>query len=513
MIRHIVTVSSGTLTSRILGFVRDALIAALLGAGAIADAFLVAFQFINVARRMLAEGALNAALVPGYLRVREADGQGAAAAFAGRVMGTLTLILVAIGAVLGLLMPLVVTLLAPGFNGQPTLDLAVTDARLMLPYFAFVAPVSVMMGVLNAEHRFTLSAFSPVLFNVVLIGAMIGLMIWPHDATFASHVIAGTVGVAGCLQTLILIQRRPRRDGLASPLRIAFDADMRGFLRKAVPGMIANSGPQLLIVAGAIIASSSPAAVSWLYFANRLIELPVGVVGVAMGTVLVPTMTRAVHDRDKDALVQTESRGLELAIGLALPATLGLIALGEMIVRVLFEHGAFTASDTRSTAAALAMLALGLPAHVLVKTLAPAFFARDNTMTPLVATLAGVAVAVVAASILGSRFGANGVAASIALASWFSAALLLRNGASTFGFSFDAVARQRLPRIVFSAATMGAALALANTFVSPVTAQADLVAQLFILGGLIAGGISFYALLLELFGVVSWTKAIGDLRG
>lgn len=513
MIRHIVTVSSGTLTSRILGFLRDALIAALLGAGAIADAFLVAFQFINVARRMLAEGALNAALVPGYLRTRDAEGKTAAAAFAGRVMGTLTLILVAIGAVLALAMPLLVTALAPGFAGQPTMEWAVNNARLMLPYFAFVAPVSVMMGVLSAEHRFALSAFSPVLFNIVLIGAMIGLLIWPHDAAFASHVIAGTVGVAGCLQTLVLMQRRPHRDGLATPLRIVFDNEMRGFLRKAVPGMIANSGPQLLIVAGAIIASSSPAAVSWLYFANRLIELPVGVVGVAMGTVLVPTLTRAVHDRDQIVLAQTESRGLELAIGLALPATLGLIALGEMIVRVLFEHGAFTADDTRATAAALAMLALGLPAHVLVKTLAPAFFARDNTMTPLIATLAGVAIAVIAGAVLGSRFGANGVAASIALASWFSAALLLRLGATTFGFSFDAVARQRLPRIVISAVAMGAALAGANAFVAPVTEQADLIAQLIILGGMVAGGISFYALLLELFGVVSWAKAIGDLRG
>jgi putative peptidoglycan lipid II flippase len=342
---------------------------------------------------------------------------------------------------------------------------------------------------------------------------MTGLLIWPHDAAFASHVIAGTVGVAGCLQTLILIQRRPRRAGLATPLRIVFDSEMRAFLRKAVPGMIANSGPQLLIVAGAIIASSSPAAVSWLYFANRLIELPVGVVGVAMGTVLVPTLTRAVHDHDDVVLAQTESRGLELAIGLALPATLGLIALGDMIVRVLFEHGAFTADDTRATAMALAMLALGLPAHVLVKTLAPAFFARDNTQTPLIATLAGVAVAIVAGMALGSRFGANGVAASIALASWFSAALLLQAGSSTFGFSFDAVARRRLPRIVIAALAMGVALAGANAFVAPVTAQANLIAQLIILGGLIAGGISFYALLLELLGVVSWTKAIGDLRG
>src|SRR5882724_3921775 len=177
MIRHVVTVSSGTLCSRLLGFVRDSLVAALLGAGPIADAFLVAFQFINVARRMLTEGALNAALVPGYLRTRDSNGPMAAAAFAGRVMGTITLILIVIAALLALMMPFVMALLAPGFVAT-TLQLAVTDARLMLPYFAFVGPVTVMMGVLNAEHRFMLSAFSPLLFNVTLIILMIALLLW-----------------------------------------------------------------------------------------------------------------------------------------------------------------------------------------------------------------------------------------------------------------------------------------------------------------------------------------------
>src|SRR3977135_4110158 len=325
MIRSFLTVSTGTLSSRLLGFVRDAGIAALLGTGPVADAFLVAFQLVNVVRRLLSEGALNAALIPAWLRVRETAGAIAAAAFAGRVLGTISAALIVAAALIGLLMPFVIAALAPGFAGQATSQMAVDDARLMLPYLAFAGPVTVMMALLNAQHRFVLTAFSPLLFNVALIAVMIALLTWRQDAGFAALVMAATVGIAGLLQLLILVLRRG--GSIATPLRISFDGQMRGFFGKAITGMIASSGPQLLVVAGAVIASTSPSAVSWLYFANRLIELPLGIVGVAMGTVLVPELTRALRGDDRAATMHAESRGLELAVGLALPATLGLIVL------------------------------------------------------------------------------------------------------------------------------------------------------------------------------------------
>ena len=190
MIRHILTVSTGTLTSRMLGFLRDSLIAALLGAGTVADAFLVAFQFINVTRRSFTEGALNAALVPSYLRVRETEGKVAAAAFAGRALGCVSLILICIALALTLLMPLVISVLAPGFVGRESLQFAINDARLMMPYFAFVGPSIVMIGVLNAEHRYLLTAFSPVLFNVTLIVVLVVLLVWRHEPLFSATVIA-----------------------------------------------------------------------------------------------------------------------------------------------------------------------------------------------------------------------------------------------------------------------------------------------------------------------------------
>jgi putative peptidoglycan lipid II flippase len=509
MIRAFLTVSTGTLASRLLGFARDSMIAALLGAGPVADAFLVAFQQVNVVRRLLTEGALNAALVPAWLRVREAEGAVAAAAFAGRVLGTVSAILVVAAAILGLAMPLVISALAPGFIGHDTLALAVDDSRLMLPYLAFAGPVAVMMGLLNAQARFALTAFAPVLFNITLIAVMLALLVWRRDASMAALVTAATVGIAGLLQLLILVLPG---GSLATPPQISFDAGMRGFFRKAIPGMIASAGPQWLIVAGAIIASSAPSAVSWLYFANRLIELPLGIVGVAMGTVLVPELTRALRGDDRLAMAHAESRGLELAVGLALPATLGLMVLSTPVVRMLFEHGAFTADDTAATAQALIWLALGLPAHVLVKALSPAFFARDDTSTPLLATLKGFAVAIVAALLFGRLFGAAGIAASIALGAWSSTLALIRRGATSFGFSIDAAARRRLPRIVLAALVMGGLLWLAARFALPLAENSHGLAQAALLLVLIAGGIAAYGGLLGLLGVTGWRETLNAIR-
>ena len=507
MIRSFLTVSTGTLASRLLGFARDSMIAALLGTGPVADAFLAAFQLVNVVRRLLTEGALNAALVPAWLRERETGGTVAATAFAGRVLGTVSAALVVAAALLGLLMPWVMTALAPGFAGNETLQLAVGDARLMLPYLAFAGPVTVLLALSSAQGRFALTAFSPLLFNIALITVMIALFIWRQDASFTAVMLAATVGVAGLLQLSMLALRHG--DSVAAPLRLAFDPPMRGFIATAIPGMVASSGPQLLIVGGAIIASQSPSAVSWLYFANRLVELPLGIVSVAMGTVLVPELTRALRGGDAGALASAESRALELATGLALPATLGLIVLSTPIVRLLVEHGAFTALDTTATAQALIWLALGLPAHVLVKSLSPAFFAREDTLTPLIAMLKGLVVAILSAVLLGHFFGATGIAASIALGAWSNAASLIRRGAATFGFSIDTAVRRRLPRIAAAAFLMGALLWLAVMFIP---APIHILAQAAVLAVSIAGGIAAYGLCLALLGVTGWRQTVNAIR-
>jgi putative peptidoglycan lipid II flippase len=228
--------------------------------------------------------------------------------------------------------------------------------------------------------------------------------------------------------------------------------------------------------------------------------------------VLVPELTRALRGGDRDAVAHAQSRGLELAIGLALPAMLGLIVLSAPVVRMLFEHGVFTASDTAATAQSLMWLALGLPAHVLVKALAPAFFARDDTLRPLWATLKGLAVAIALAFVLGRLFGAGGIAASIALGAWSCAFSLIRGGAATFGFSIDAAARRRLPRIVAAALAMGGLLWLTARVALPLVPDSHGLALAFVLAVLISGGIAVYVMLLALSGVIGWGEAVHAVK-
>jgi len=487
--------------------VRDSMIAALLGAGPIADAFLLAFQLTNVVRRLLTEGALNAALIPAWLRLRDGKGEVAAAAFAGRVLATISTVLIGATALLGLLMPFVLTALAPGFAGKETLQLAVNDARLMLPYLAFAGPSTVMLALFSAQSRFALTAFSPLLFNLALIAAMIVLIMLGKTAEFVAPALATTVGIAGLLQLLFLVSRRS--DRIATPLRVSFDAEMRSFFARAVPGMLANSAPQFLMVGGAVIASSSPSAVSWLYFANRLIELPLGIVSVAMGTVLVGELTRSL--RDGDAAAAAQAHALELTLGLALPATFGLIVLSEPIVRLLFEHGAFTAQDTGATAQALRWLALALPANVLSKALAPSFFAREDTATPLKAGLIGFIVAIIAAFILSHLFGVSGVAAGIALGAWSSAASLTRRATAAFGFSLPAATQRRFAKITVAASIMAGLLWL-TIRLTLLSAPTHGLAQAMSILLTMAGGLAIYLLLLDLFGVAGWRDAVNAVR-
>lgn len=506
MIRPFLTVSSGTLASRLLGFVRDSMVAALLGAGPVADAFLVAFQFVNVVRRLLTEGALNAALVPAWLRLRESGGATSAAAFAGRVLGTVSAATLLMAALIGMALPLIARLpVGPGVEGATALQPAIENARLMLPYLAFAGPAAVMMALSNAQGRFALTAFSPLLFNIALIAVAILLFLHGDTAELAARGLAITVGVAGLLQLTALVFLRG--GATATPVRASLDPQMRAFLGRALPGMIASSAPQLLLVTAAIVASFSPSAVSWLYYANRLIELPLGLVGVAMGTVLVGELSRAVQAGEHEAAAHAQSRAIEMAAALALPATLGLIVLAEPIVRLLFEHGKFTAGDTAATARALMWLALGLPAQVLFKALAPAFFARDNMAAPLTAVFKAILLALASALLFGHFFGVEGIAAGIALGAWSSALTLLREGATRFGLAIDAAAKRRLPRILAAALAMAAAIWWLQRGL-----PGGELAQALTLAALIAAGVVAYGLLLPLFGVLRWRDTVNALK-
>ncbi len=292
-----------------------------------------------------------------------------------------------------------------------------------------------------------------------------------------------------------------------TPLSVSFGAPMRRFMALAIPGLVASGIPQITIIAAVMVASASHSAVSWLYYANRLIELPLGIVGIAIGTVLVPAFAHALRSGDKDELAAAESRGLEIAMFLALPAAVALAVLAEPIVAVLFERGAFTAADTAATAAALSALALGLPGHVLVKAFSPIFFAREDTATPMYAALAGFVVALVGSLLLLPRFGHVGVAVATGVSGWVSAGVLGAIIVKRIGFSLDSNARHRLPRIAFAAVIMGIAILGLEMALAPWLGGPSTLARLIALGALICAGLAVYSLLLHLLGVAR----LGDL--
>lgn len=503
--RNVATVGVMTLASRVLGFIRDVLIAAIFGAGAIADAFFVAFQIPNLARRLLAEGGLNAALVPLYLRRRDEAGDASAGAFIGQVSATLTVVLASMALLLALAMPLAVLLLAPGFgDSDPRMMLAISFGRLMLPYLAIAGLLAVLMGVLNANDRFGAASSAAFVFNVVLVIVLAAILMRETDGGPLSGMkLSAGVALAGLAQVILLGGAVWIGKERVTPLSVSFGPEMRRFLALAIPGLVAGGIPQLTLIAAVMVASAQPNAVSWIYYAIRLFELPLGIVSIAIGTVLVPAFTQAVRRNNRAALIASESRGLELALGLSLPAAIGLALLAHPIVRALFERGAFQPQDTAATAAALAMFALGLPGHVLVKVFAPAFFAREDTATPMRAALFGFAVAIAGSLALMPVFGHVGVALATAASGWASALVLGWLVSKRIGFALDIDARRRLPRICTAALGMGLAVGAADhLFAFWMLAQPGAVRSLALMA-MLSFGLAIYIALLKAFGVAS----------
>jgi putative peptidoglycan lipid II flippase len=499
MLLQIATVSAGTLSSRLLGFIRDALIATLLGIGPAADAFLFAFQLVNVARRLISEGAFNAVLVPAFLRIRQRDGAEAARRFGGRVLGAVALALIALSVIVGLAMPALVAALAPGFASTDAARLAIDAARLMLPYLALVGPVAVIMALLNADGRVAWSAFSPLLFNVLLIAVTLALLlVAPGSASIAVMLLALAVGAAGLAQALVLAFPGAR---MARPIRVVPDGTVLRLLGRAGPGTLAQSGPQLLIVAGAIAASLSPGSIAAIYFANRLIELPLGVVATAASTVVLTKLSDGAIRRDGQSDAALPAKAIELALSLGLAAAIGLAVLATPIVTVLFQHGAFTPDDTARTAAVLVALATGLPAHALSKIAAPIFFARENVRWPLAAMLAGLATAIVAAFALQTRYDAIGVAVAIATGAWVSALVMMGRLAARRDTRLAAGTGRRLALIVLASAAMGLVLFGCNRLIM-IDPAAPFALRLSLLAALIAFGMILQIGLLSATGVL-----------
>jgi putative peptidoglycan lipid II flippase len=457
MIRGAFTVGLWTMASRILGFVRDILIAAILGTGPIADATFVALRLPNLFRRLFGEGAFNAAFVPSISTILHQEGLEAATSFAEEATAVMMFWLGAVTILGEIFMPWVLYVLAPGFAGNHgKFALAVALTRIMFPYLFFVCLTALFSGVLNAMGRFAAAAAAPVLFNVFSIAFMLGLSRYTPNPGYA---FAWGVSISGIAQ-LALVLWDIRRAGMRFTLpRLRFTPRIKKLFQRMAPALVGAGVTQLNVSIDIIIGTLLPAgSVSILYYADRVNQLPLGVIATAAGTALLPAVTRNIAMGQEKEAVAALNRAMESVLMLTLPAAVGLSVAGKVVMDVLFVRGAFTEHNAILAGHSLAAFALGLPVFALIKIFTPGFYARGDTVTPLKIGMAAVALNLGLNLLFMHPLKAVGPALATSLSSAFNAAwlvFLLRRRAH---FTLDALSRHRVPRTLLCGAIMAAAL-------------------------------------------------------
>lgn len=510
MIRGILTIGGWTMVSRVLGFLRDVQIAALLGTGPVADAFFIAFKAPNLFRRLFGEGAFNAAFVPEFSGILATEGRDEARRFAQEAIAVLAFWLAAL-TIAGLaLMPFVMAWLAPGFAEVPgKMELTVTLARIMFPYLFLICLAALLSGVLNGLDRFAAAAAAPVVLNGVSIASMSVLS--PLVPT-VGHALAWGVTVAGVLQ-LVLLGVAVRRAGMRLRVPVPrLTPRMRLLLRRMGPGLVGAGVTQLNQTVDIIIVSLLPSgAASLLYYAERVYQLPLGVIGTAVGTALLPLLSRQARSGDVAGAVASMNRALEVTLVLTLPAALALAVAGGPIMLVLFGRGAFDADAARLSAQSLAAYALGLPAIVLLKVLVPAFFAHGDTGTPVRVGMGAIALNLLLNLLFMVPLQHIGPALATSLSAIVNAValgvILWRRGQ----LAPDARVRRRLPRMALAAAAMALVLWYGE---DTVFAAAGSVAGLRwgALAVVVAGGMAAYGLAGQLLGAFDGRELLRMVR-
>jgi putative peptidoglycan lipid II flippase len=501
-------VGSATLASRVTGFLRDILIAATLGTSAIADVYVAAFLIPNLIRRMMSEGALNAAIVPRLARLEQEGGQQAARGFSDDVLSLLSVVVVVLVIVAEFAMPQIMALLAHGFRGDGAKFAdAVLFGRIAFPFVGFILIVALMSALLNAVERYAIAALVPVVLNLLLIGVLLGLLvIVPASQRQAGLVLVSTVLAAGFVQ-LVLLWWAAARAGFDmrlrpwDALRGRIDPAARTLLLMALPGMvIAGSGHVHMIVASQF-ASFEPRAISWLYFADRLFQLPLGFVASAVGVVLLPRVARALQQGDAAAIADAQSDSLIFGLLLILPAGIGLYVLADPIVTTLFQRAAFTRVDAEATAAILRVLAIALPGFVLVKIILPTFLARERMQLPLAAVAAAIVANVAGVWLLRDTAPRLAPAYGVAIGAWANAILLML--AVNGRFVVRPATYWRLAGGFAAAIAMGIAIAWLAGFCAPLLDPArGFAVKGAALAGLCLAGVAIYLGLARGLGVI-----------
>ena len=494
MINRILTVGGITLVSRATGFLRDIVLAAVLGAGPVADAFFVALRLPNHFRAIFAEGAFNAAFVPAYARVRGTGGHVPAQVLADRIFTLLLACQLVLLAVALAFTPWVIDLLAPGFAKDPArFSLAVDLTRITFPYLLLVSLVTLYGGILNALDRFAAAAAAPILLNLSLIMALALAAFFPT----AGHAAAWGVLIAGVLEVL-LVAGDAKRQGVLPKLRWpSFDVEVKTFLKRFGPATVGSAETQIALFADTIIASFlATGALSALYYADRLNQLPIGVIGIAAGTVLLPEMARRITAGDEAGARHAQNRAIELTLLLSIPCMIAFLLVPELIMRALFGRGAFTAADARAAAWTLMAYAVGLLPFVLMRSATVTFLSRGDTITPIKALFVAVIVNVGLKILLMDRLAQVGLALATSIGAWINLLLLVWLAARQNLLTIDRSLKQAALKLAIAGAGLAFALLVCERPIASLSPRDEL--TLLALGA--TGFVVYGGIVLALFG-------------
>lgn len=492
LMKAMATVGGLTGVSRILGFVRDVMTAAILGAGPIADAFIVALKLPNLFRRVTAEGAFTVSFIPMYARKLKQDGAAAADDFASNAFAVMTAILTPFTIAAIAAMPWIIHVIAPGFaEGEQRYDLAVEMTRVTFPYLVMISLSALLGGVLNAHDRFAPFAAAPIVFNLTLIAAL--YFATPYLET-GGHALSWGLVAAGVLQFAGLFAFiRMYRIGIKIRLP-KFDEDIKKLFTLMLPGIIGAGVVHINLFVDIIIASTlAEGSISYLYYADRLNQLPLGMVGIAVGTALLPMLSRALAGDDATEAQSLFNRALEVCLVLALPAGVAMIVAAEPLIKGLFQNGAFDEADARVTAHVLMGYALGVPAYVAGKVFSSAYYSKQDTKTPVKIAVICALTNVAGALVLIQFLGVAGIALSTGFVGWLQFFLLKRGLKDMPAARFDARFLHTLPRIILSSCVMAGVVAIVARFTSGYY-DGPMFEKIAALSVLVASGLIVYAL-------------------
>lgn len=458
LVKSTLTIGFFTFLSRISGFVRDVLMANLMGASWLSDAFFVAFKLPNFFRRLFAEGAFNAAFIPSFSSILTAEGREAAIKFAAEVLSVLLLVLLVLNAIFIVFMPWITPLFAPGFADSPEkFDLTVTLSQITFPYILFISLVSLLGGILNSIGKFAAPAASPILLNLCMIGGML----WLNGMSpTPAHALSYAVFIAGLVQLGWLILACIRSDVMPPLVSPRMTKQVRAMLLLMAPAALGSGVQQLNLLIDVVIASHIPGAVSYLYYADRITELPIGMIGVAVGTALLPMLSKQIRSGAMEEARTNMNRALELVLLFGFPATAALCVIAEPIIRVLYQHGAFTLHDMEEAVPTLIAFTIGLPAFLAVKVFAPGFYANHDTKTPFKIAVLCVVINLFfnLTLVFVAHFAQVGMAMATTIAGWVNLALMASILHKRGVFAPDALLKSRLAKLAVASVAMALVL-------------------------------------------------------